>query len=35
LNLLHQKWRRTEKFNRTRKIDKNMHKSIINFFQTE
>jgi hypothetical protein len=35
LNLLHQQWSKTEKFNRTRRIDKNMQKSIINFFQTE
>jgi hypothetical protein len=35
LNFLHQKWSKTEQFNRTRRKDKNMHQSIINFFQTE
>jgi hypothetical protein len=35
LNLLHQKWSKTEKFNMTQRIDKNMHKFVLNFFKTQ
>jgi hypothetical protein len=35
LHLLDQKWSKTERFNTTRRIDRNMHKFIINFLKTQ
>jgi hypothetical protein len=35
LHLLDQKYSKTEQFNITRRIDKNMHKFIINFLKTQ
>jgi hypothetical protein len=35
LNLLHQEYSKTEQFNTTRRINKNMHKFIINFLKIQ